>query len=253
MNYKIPKILIDSPHANIFDGWHTSLPHTSTTNTPLHLFQTWHCVLTGFPIVVHHIPSATRIDVPRMIAITDDDWYMQQVTVNFSYMTILRVFLIVDHSVHLYFATSSFYSPCVIRLPTACFLLNACRSGGSMQFSVFMLCFQWYESQGPKNCIETSRNWNDVLFLQHWEHLCECKPIKLRLQYRHTLAELTGLLHEADKFYSVEAAEDSHLKRTASSEKQAVLTKKVEIILMIHWKSNSSIHFLQRVSCLNSY
>ncbi|KAL1556835.1 lysine-specific demethylase rbr-2-like isoform X1 [Salvia divinorum] len=64
--------------------------------------------------------------------------------------------------------------------------------------------------------------------LEHWEHLCECKPSKLRLQYRHTLAELTGLLHEADKFYLVEAAEDSHLKRTASSEKQSVLTKKVK-------------------------
>ncbi|XP_057775815.1 lysine-specific demethylase JMJ17 isoform X2 [Salvia miltiorrhiza] len=64
--------------------------------------------------------------------------------------------------------------------------------------------------------------------LEHWEHLCECKPNKLRLQYRHTLAELTGLLHEADKFYLVEAADDSHSQRTTSSEKQVVLTKKVK-------------------------
>lgn len=65
----------------------------------------------------------------------------------------------------------------------------------------------------------------DILLLQHWEHLCECKPNKLRLRYRHTLAELTGLLHEVDKNYLAEVAGDS--KKTTCSEKQAALAKKV--------------------------
>lgn len=77
-----------------------------------------------------------------------------------------------------------------------------------------------------KDCIGTSSNWTEVLFLQHWEHLCECKPNKLRLLYRHTLAELTGLLHKVDKYYLVEAAGDS--QRTRCSEKQVAVAKKVD-------------------------
>ncbi|XP_042381828.1 lysine-specific demethylase 5B-like isoform X1 [Zingiber officinale] len=33
-----------------------------------------------------------------------------------------------------------------------------------------------------------------IVCLEHWEHLCECKPNKLRLLYRHTLAELGDLI-----------------------------------------------------------
>ncbi|KAH6777584.1 transcription factor jumonji domain-containing protein [Perilla frutescens var. frutescens] len=62
--------------------------------------------------------------------------------------------------------------------------------------------------------------------LEHWEHLCECKPNKLRLLYRHNLAELTGLLHEIDKHYLVEATGDS--QRTRCSEKQVAVAKKVK-------------------------
>ncbi|KAL6544031.1 hypothetical protein OROGR_010528 [Orobanche gracilis] len=60
----------------------------------------------------------------------------------------------------------------------------------------------------------------------HWEHLCECKPNKLRLLYRHTLAELSDLLLKVDKYYSVEAAADS--QKDTSSEKADVLTEKVK-------------------------
>ncbi|KAL6547914.1 hypothetical protein OROHE_009619 [Orobanche hederae] len=67
-------------------------------------------------------------------------------------------------------------------------------------------------------CLEGSR--------EHWGHLCECKPDKLRLSYRQTLAELSELLLKVDKYYSVEAAADS--QKDTSSEKAVVLTKKVK-------------------------
>ncbi|KAG6405770.1 hypothetical protein SASPL_133364 [Salvia splendens] len=100
---------------------------------------------------------------------------------------------------------------------------------GTEEDPMCIICQQLlYLSAVSCNCRPSTFVCLEFILIKHWEHLCECKPIKLRLQYRHTLAELTGLLHEADKFYLVEAAEDSHLKRTASSEKQAVLTKKVK-------------------------
>ncbi|PIN05226.1 hypothetical protein CDL12_22235 [Handroanthus impetiginosus] len=62
--------------------------------------------------------------------------------------------------------------------------------------------------------------------LEHWEHLCECKPNKLRLLYRHTLAELNNLLLKVDKYDSVEAAGDSG--RDMCSGKAVPLAKKVK-------------------------
>ncbi|KAK4400820.1 Lysine-specific demethylase 5C, partial [Sesamum angolense] len=60
--------------------------------------------------------------------------------------------------------------------------------------------------------------------LEHWEHLCECKPNKLRLLYRHTLAELSDLLLKVYKCNSIEAASDSRIH--LCSEKPVALAKK---------------------------
>ncbi|CAA0838763.1 transcription factor jumonji (jmjC) domain-containing protein [Striga hermonthica] len=62
--------------------------------------------------------------------------------------------------------------------------------------------------------------------LEHWEHLCECKPNKLRLLYRHTLAELTDLLLKADSHCSVEDL--GNTQNDTSSRKAVALTKKVK-------------------------
>ncbi|KAL3833496.1 hypothetical protein ACJIZ3_008232 [Penstemon smallii] len=67
--------------------------------------------------------------------------------------------------------------------------------------------------------------------LEHWEHLCECKPYKIRLLYRHSLAELSDLLLNVDKHDSTEAADHS-LREI--SEKGAVLAKKVKGALVTH-------------------
>ncbi|GER30362.1 lysine-specific demethylase 5D [Striga asiatica] len=61
---------------------------------------------------------------------------------------------------------------------------------------------------------------------EHWEHLCECKPNKLCLLYRHTLAELTDLLFKADNHGSVEALGST--EKDTSSRKAVALTKKVK-------------------------
>ncbi|KAG8382234.1 hypothetical protein BUALT_Bualt05G0055700 [Buddleja alternifolia] len=62
--------------------------------------------------------------------------------------------------------------------------------------------------------------------LEHSEHLCECKTNKLRLLYRHTLAELSNLLLKVEKSDSVEATIDS--RRDMCSEKTVPLVKKVK-------------------------
>lgn len=62
-------------------------------------------------------------------------------------------------------------------------------------------------------------------FLQHWENLCECKPNKLRLLYRHSLAELSGLLLKVDKYCSEEGAGES--QKDICPDKAVALVKKV--------------------------
>ncbi|XP_051119104.1 lysine-specific demethylase JMJ17 [Andrographis paniculata] len=62
--------------------------------------------------------------------------------------------------------------------------------------------------------------------LEHWEHLCECKPNKRRLLYRHTLAELSGLLFSVGKSDSIEVAGDS--QKDMCTAKVVALTKKVK-------------------------
>ncbi|KAK7406134.1 hypothetical protein VNO78_07753 [Psophocarpus tetragonolobus] len=62
--------------------------------------------------------------------------------------------------------------------------------------------------------------------LEHWEHLCECKTVKLRLLYRHSLAELYDLTFSMDKYTSEDKAECRSVKRQPSC--LSALTKKVK-------------------------
>ncbi|KAJ0048148.1 hypothetical protein Pint_15199 [Pistacia integerrima] len=65
--------------------------------------------------------------------------------------------------------------------------------------------------------------------LEHWEHLCECKPRKLCLLYRHTLAELNDLFLTVDGCNPEETSESNSLKRQISSSNQtSALSKKVK-------------------------
>ncbi|VFQ70792.1 unnamed protein product [Cuscuta campestris] len=63
--------------------------------------------------------------------------------------------------------------------------------------------------------------------LEHWEHLCECKPNKHRILYRHTLAELSDLVLIANKCNS-EYASTSIQNQLLTSTDSAALSKKVK-------------------------
>ncbi|XP_020978798.1 lysine-specific demethylase 5B isoform X1 [Arachis ipaensis] len=62
--------------------------------------------------------------------------------------------------------------------------------------------------------------------LEHSEHLCECKTVKLRLLYRHSLAELFDLAFSMEEFTSDDKAECRSVRRQSSC--QGALTKKVK-------------------------
>ncbi|OMO58640.1 hypothetical protein COLO4_34455 [Corchorus olitorius] len=62
--------------------------------------------------------------------------------------------------------------------------------------------------------------------LEHWEHLCECKSMKLRLLYRHTLAELADLVLLVDKHASEEILSSDSLQRNISSSNQLTASRK---------------------------
>ncbi|PSS04169.1 Lysine-specific demethylase [Actinidia chinensis var. chinensis] len=65
--------------------------------------------------------------------------------------------------------------------------------------------------------------------LEHWEKLCECKPNRHRLLYRHTLAELKDLPLMTDEHDSSEAGHDRNFRRQLlSSDESGALTKKVK-------------------------
>lgn len=61
--------------------------------------------------------------------------------------------------------------------------------------------------------------------MQHWDRLCECKPNKLCLFYRHTLKELNDLVLRTDKTNSEETSGDS--QSVLCWEKTVTLAKKV--------------------------
>ncbi|XVF51494.1 hypothetical protein PTKIN_Ptkin04bG0189600 [Pterospermum kingtungense] len=71
--------------------------------------------------------------------------------------------------------------------------------------------------------------------LEHWEHLCECKSWKLRLYYRHTLAELSGLVLVVDKHASEEIPQSDGLQKISlRSNELNALKKKVKGAYVTH-------------------
>ncbi|KZV31546.1 lysine-specific demethylase 5B-like [Dorcoceras hygrometricum] len=93
---------------------------------------------------------------------------------------------------------------------------------GAEEDSMCVICQQFlYLSAIGCNCRPLT-----FVCLEHWKHLCECTPNKLRLFYRHTLADLNDLLHTVDKLDSKEAA--GILQRKSCTEKDVALAKKVK-------------------------
>lgn len=63
--------------------------------------------------------------------------------------------------------------------------------------------------------------------LEHWEHLCECKPSKHRLLYRHTLAELNSLVLMTEESNRDDPCKSSP-SQLASSNESVDLSRKVK-------------------------
>ncbi|KAJ4877103.1 transcription factor jumonji (jmjC) domain-containing protein [Raphanus sativus] len=64
--------------------------------------------------------------------------------------------------------------------------------------------------------------------LEHWKHLCECEPTKLRLVYRYTLAELHGMVQEVEKFGDCKTQETKNSQRPSSGTKRSGASNKKE-------------------------
>lgn len=68
--------------------------------------------------------------------------------------------------------------------------------------------------------------------MQHWERICECKPIKRRLLYRHTLVELEFLVQSMDD--GPEGKSKSALVQGPSSEVNAVPKKVLLLYFLVN-------------------
>jgi len=64
--------------------------------------------------------------------------------------------------------------------------------------------------------------------LEHWKHLCECEPTKLRLEYRYTLAELDMMVQEVEKFGGCKTQETKISQRPSSGTKRSIALNKKE-------------------------
>ncbi|KAF3569346.1 hypothetical protein DY000_02012283 [Brassica cretica] len=64
--------------------------------------------------------------------------------------------------------------------------------------------------------------------LEHWKHLCECEPTKLRLVYRYTLAELHGMVQEVEKSGDCKTQETKSSQRPSSGTKRSAASNKKE-------------------------
>ncbi|CAH2048157.1 unnamed protein product [Thlaspi arvense] len=62
--------------------------------------------------------------------------------------------------------------------------------------------------------------------LEHWKHLCECEPTKLRLVYRYTLAELQGMVQEVEKSGGCKTQETKSSQRPSSGTKRSGASNK---------------------------
>ncbi|CAH9137395.1 unnamed protein product [Cuscuta epithymum] len=94
--------------------------------------------------------------------------------------------------------------------------------------------------------------------LEHWEHLCECKPKKHRLLYRHSLAELSDLVLSTDKCSSDGPSKNIQNQPLTSIDSPALL-KKVKGNSVTHvqladkWLSNCVKIVQSPYSCDASY
>ncbi|XP_039167072.1 lysine-specific demethylase 5A [Eucalyptus grandis] len=64
--------------------------------------------------------------------------------------------------------------------------------------------------------------------LEHWQHICECKPSKHCLLDRHTLAELSDLLLTVDKYNGEETQRSKVLQQRSFSSETSSSAKKVK-------------------------
>lgn len=63
--------------------------------------------------------------------------------------------------------------------------------------------------------------------MQHWDHICECKPSRHCLLYRHTLAELKNLVLLINKDGNAENNSKSVLAQNSRPSEVSALSKKV--------------------------
>ncbi|CAN0841302.1 Lysine-specific demethylase JMJ17 [Linum grandiflorum] len=96
---------------------------------------------------------------------------------------------------------------------------------GTEEDSTCVICKQYlYLSAVSCRCRRSA-----FVCLEHWERLCECKPIRRRLLYRHTLAELHTLVLMVDKRSSEERPQSNSTRKQISYKSDLnVLTKKVK-------------------------
>ncbi|KAL4603864.1 hypothetical protein ACB092_10G153600 [Castanea dentata] len=80
---------------------------------------------------------------------------------------------------------------------------------GTEEDPTCIICKQYLYLSAVACCCRPSA----FVCLQHWERLCECKSSKLRLLYRHTLAELNDLVHTMDKYSCEETAQSRNIRR----------------------------------------
>ncbi|CAN4077732.1 unnamed protein product [Withania somnifera] len=92
-----------------------------------------------------------------------------------------------------------------------------------------IICQQYlYLSAVTCSCAPTS-----FVCLEHWEHLCECKPQRRRLLFRHTLAELNDMVHLTDQSNHEEAAKTID-RQLLSSNNPTALSKKIKSVSVTH-------------------
>ncbi|CAL1375354.1 unnamed protein product [Linum trigynum] len=100
---------------------------------------------------------------------------------------------------------------------------------GTEEDSTCVICKQYlYLSAVSCRCRRSA-----FVCLEHWEHLCECKSIRRRLRYRHTLAELHGLVRMVDRRISEERVQNYSIRKQITySNDLTALTKKVKGVLV---------------------
>ncbi|KAJ7944915.1 Transcription factor jumonji (JmjC) domain protein, partial [Quillaja saponaria] len=101
---------------------------------------------------------------------------------------------------------------------------NCPQDVGTEEDPTCIICQQYLYLSAVVCCCRPST----FVCLEHWKHLCECKSVKLRLLYRHSLAELYNLVLTMDKYSSEEIAQKNIRRQVSCSKELGALTKKVK-------------------------